>query len=372
MFHFDDQLIQIQLGSQAYELLRTRDNRGFFEKLAGVKAPEWTKDLKQQAALLREACDKKGIILPGILFSTDTEMPVYQFRITMGVEDFAGDIRKDDLFELLVLRLNSYQIPDPTKEGVKNLCDAAIGKVLKKDFQEAMNLLLRLYYWSTLLGCQKERVISLLNMAGISLLNNKLGGVVTTVQQALLIVEKPDFYDPYLKYHAHICGGNLFALHEEYALSVRYFEQAEQDIIPSGEIGYLVDALYNEASVLMAMGEYQKCSNILDKIVTYIRNRDDYGKEILLQLYEMRMLVSDLTVMQLQQKLDVLMEEYTRLSRSFLSKVGESVVAIVSQCGPYLVTAYAGSLMGGTYIYNDSHATHIIQKNTYGGNVFYR
>ena len=86
-------------------------------------------------------------------------------------------------------------------------------------------------------------------------------------------MEKDGFYDPYLKFCVHKTIANVAALNKSYKDSAELFYQAYLDIEPSGDEQYIIDALYNEASVLMVMNSYKECTNVLDKIVSYILSR---------------------------------------------------------------------------------------------------
>ncbi|GFI69292.1 hypothetical protein IMSAG249_01113 [Lachnospiraceae bacterium] len=198
-------------------------------------------------------------------------------------------------------------------------------------------------------------------MAGICLLNGKCEEAYTAARQAQLLVEKGGFYDPYLKFCAHKMIANVAALNKSYKDSAELFYQAYQDIEPSGEERYIIDALYNKASVLMEMNSYKECTNVLDKIVSYIKNSDEYDKEILLKLYEMRAFIGDFTAEELQAGLDDLKRDYDELSRSFLLKAQDTVLTIVSKCGSCLITAFAGAVMGGVNVsLNNVNGSNII------------
>lgn len=184
--------------------------------------------------------------------------------------------------------------------------------LLQKKFQEAMEVSMRVYYLGSLMEYSAARVVSLLNMAGICLTNGKYGEAYTAARQAQLLVEKEGFYDPYLKFCAHKTIANVLALNNNYEESAQLFYQTFLDIELLGEDQYIIDALYNEASVLLAMHFHKDCTNVLDKFVSYIKNCNEHD-----------------------------------LSRSFLPRVQYAILAVASKCGPCLVATFVGTVIGG-------------------------
>ncbi|GFI17943.1 hypothetical protein IMSAGC009_03115 [Lachnospiraceae bacterium] len=363
MFQFDSNLIQVELGNKAMQVFATKDTRGILDKLVGQAPPGWADDLIRATNQLKDKLEQEGIILPRVLFVPSPELPPKMFRITLGVAADDFDVYKDNYLAALEGKVRAYQIPNLTKESVGRLLNESLGYMLQKKFQEAMEVSMRVYYLGSQVEYSTARVASLLNMAGICLLNSKYEEAYTAARQAQLLVEKDGFYDPYLKFCVHKTIANVAALNKSYKDSAELFYQAYLDIEPSGDEQYIIDALYNEASVLMVMNSYKECTNVLDKIVSYIKNSDEYDKEILLKLYEMRAFIGDFTAEELGARLDDLKRNYDELSRSFLLKAQDTALTIVSKCGPCLITAFAGAVMGG-----DKYFT-VSQNNVNGSNI---
>jgi len=362
MFQYDAQLIQVELGTKALEVFSTKDMRGLLGKLVGQRPPEWTDDLEKATNKLRENLSAEGITLPAVLFSPSPEFPPNVFRITLGVAVKDYDIYKDNYLYVLEKRVRAYQSSAITKENVENLLKEAIKNVLEKKFQQAMELLMKVYYLSSLIEYEIVRVISLLNIAGICLVNNQLDSANLISRQAQILVEKDSFFEPYLKFFAHKVIANVTALYGDYEKSAALFEQAFIDISNFESERYMIDALYNEATVLMRMGAYGKCTKVLDKIVSCIKNSNDYNKEILLKLYEMRAFIADSAIDEIMGKLNQLQDNYNYLTNSFLLKTENAILTVVSQCGPYFITAFFGALLGGDK-YN------VNQNNVNGNNI---
>ncbi len=363
MFQFDANLIQIELGTKAVQVLSTKDRRGLWDKLTGQESPGWADDLIHATEQLRNKLEAEGIPVPMVLLLPASELPPDMFRITMGVAVDNYNVYKDNYLTALERKIRAYHVPGLNQKEVGSLLNKSIFYMLQKKFQEAMETSMRVYYLGSLVDYSAARVVSLINMTGICLINKKWGEAYTTARQAQLLVEKEGFYDPYLKFCAHKAIANVLALNNNYEGSAQLFYQAFLDIELLGENRYIIDALYNEASVLLAMGSYKECANILDKIVFYIKNSNEYDKEILLKLYDMRAFIGDFTVEQLKAKLDDLKKDYDELSRSFLFKVQDAVLTIVSKCGPYLITTFAGAIVGG-----DKYVT-VNQSTVSGKNV---
>lgn len=368
MFEFDAQLIQVELGSKAIEAFKPKDTRGILEKLAGQMPPGWADDLIRATNNLKDKLKADGIDLPDVLFIPSPEHPPNTFRISLGVAGENFDVFKDNYLNNLEKKVRAYHIPDLTKEKVNRLLNEIFGLVMQKKFQEAMELLMHVYYLSSLTEHEAARIISLLNMGGICLLNNKLNEACVVVQQAQLLADKESFYDPYLKFYTHKMNANLAALYNNYKASSELFEQAFADIEPSGESGYMIDTLYNKATVLIQMGAYKECTGVLDRIVSYIKYSNDYNKEILLRLYEMRAFIADTTIEELNSNLDKLQKNYDCLSRNFLLKSQDTLLTVVSKCGPFLITTFMGALMSGDEIINHNEYN-VNQSNKYGNNI---
>ncbi len=363
MFKFDAQLIQVELGSKAMEVFKTKDNRGLIERIVGQEPPGWADYLIHITNILKNKLKKEGIDLPDILFIPSPETPPDIFRITLGVAGKDFDVFKDNFLDKLEEKVRAYHVPNLTKEKVDSLLDKALGYVLQKKFQQAMELLMHIYYLSSLIEHQSARIVSLLNMGGICLLNNQLNATNLLAKQAQLLVDKDAFYDPYLKYYTHKMLANVAALNKMYEDSSALFEQAFTDIEPSGENGYMIDALFNKASILLYIKSYEECIDTLDRIVSYIKYSADYNKELLVELYEMRAFIADITIGKLKADLNDLQKEYDYLSRSFLLKAKDTLLTLVSKCGPSIITFFVGNVTGG-----DKNLT-VNQNNVNGHNI---
>ncbi len=370
MFCFDSNLVQVEMGNNALNVFSTKDARGIFGKLIGKAPPNWADDLIRVTNDLQKKLQAEGIILPPVQFIPASELPSDIFRITFGVESEDFDVRKDNYVTALEKKARIYHFPGLKKDVVGKLLNKALNLVLQKNFQDAMELLMNVYYFSSLIEYQTARIVSLLNMAGICILNNKLGQAYTVARQGQLLVEKDGFYDPYLKFYAHKAIANVVALHNQYNDSAMLFEQAFQDIEYTGETNLIVDTLYNEASVLLRAGSYKKCTGVLDRIVSFIEKSDCYEKKLLITLFKMRSFIADRTEEDLQNKLADLQQEYDYLSSNLLLKAMDTVLTVVSKCGPYILTTCAGALISGDEYYNQS--TNITQNSINGTSIIGR
>lgn len=363
MFQYDSNLIQVEFGTKALQALSSKDTRGILDKLAGQRAPEWADDLIRATNQLRNKLMQDGILVPAVLLSPAPELPPNVFRITLGVVASDYDVYKDNYLAALESGIRAYHVPNLSRKQVVSLLDKSLFYMLQKKFQEAMETFMRVYYLASIVEHSTARVVSLINMAGICLINRKCEGAYVAARQAQMLVEKEGFYDPYLKFCAHKMIANVLALNNNYEDSVQLFYQAFLDVEHLGEDKYIIDALYNEASLLLLMDSYKECANVLDQIVSYIKNSNEYDKDILLRLYEMRAFIGDSTVEQLKAKLDDLKKNYDELSSSFLLKAQDAVLTIACKCGPCLITTFAGAIIGG-----DKDIT-VNQSNVKGNNI---
>lgn len=114
------------------------------------------------------------------------------------------------------------------------------------------------------------------------------------------------------------------------------------------------------------MCAYKECIGILDRIVSYIKSTDDYNKELLIQIYEMRAFIADTTIEELKTRLDELQKKYDYLSRSFLLKTQNTLLTVISECGPYIISTFIGHLLGRNKTYNNYYVN---QHDNIGGNI---
>lgn len=359
MFQLDSSLIQVGFGEKAFQLVSTKDPRDLIDVLSGKEPPGWADDLIRATSSLQRKLQTEGIMVPdNILFVSAPQLPPYGFRIVLGIGSEDYDIRQCGYLDAMEKPLRSFYIPGLTKELVRNQLNIAVGLVCQKKFQAAMELFLKVYYWASQTEYQEARIISLLNITGICLLNNQLDAAQTAASQAQVLVEKNNFYDPYLKFYTHEAAGNVQALSENYTESAKLFDQAFQDIEPSGETNYMISALHNEAVVLMRSGEYKRCTFILDTAVSYIESSEQEETGTMIRLYRMRALIADYTINELRRKLTALEQKNEQLSRSFLSKIVHSLITISSKCGAELICMYAGALLSG-----DTHNSYTVNQS---------
>ena len=363
MADIDRHLVIVTVGQKAQEAFTPRDTRSLLDKMAGVRPPHWTDNLGKATEYLKKELSNDGIILPTVLIQPSAEIPPNVFRITVGIGFNDYDVFADNYLKALEKEIRHMQIPNLTKAGVSQLFNEAIELSSKKQFHDAIDAFMKTYYLSSLIESDTVRVASLLNIAGICLLNNKLNEAYATSECAQMLVEKNDFYDPYLKFYAHKAMAYMLALAGKYKASAMLYRQAFIDIRPLNEYKYIIDALYNEVAVLLMTDLYQECANIIDQIFNLAKQTDNVDKEILLELYEIRVYIANATANELQNSLSQLQAECDRLSRSFILKAEDVILNIISRCGSQLLTFYVGSILGG------NTNTYITQNNQSGFNI---
>lgn len=367
MFDFDSNLVQVELGENAFAVLSSKDKRSTRDKIKGTPAPGWADDLSRKTTELQKKLKAEGISLPRVLFIKASELPENTFRITFGIASNDFDVHQHDYLFAMEEMAREFHSADMTCEKVREQLSTALSHVLQREYHAAMQLLMKVYYQSALVEDQTSQVVSLLNMAGICLINNQLNGAYIAARQAQLIVEKIGFYDPYLKFYAHKAIANIEVSGNDIEAGIAHFEQAFQDIKPVGETDMIIDALHDEASVYMQVGAYKKCAEILDKIIEHISSQkpDEQDPGLLISLYKMRVLTASRTEEELRRNLNQMRRAYEDLSKSFPRKAANAILTILTNFGPYCISMSIGALLSGVKYYNPT----VIQNNVDGNNI---
>lgn len=363
MYEFDSNLIRVELGDDAFDVLSTKDNRSAIDKLKGKPAPAWNDDLTSETDTLWSKLKKEGFTLPAVHFSKASKLPPNIFRITFGVDYEDFDVNGHTYTVALEKKAREFCPENLTVEKVREELNTGISYVLQKNYQDAMSQLMKAYFLSSSKQDQTTKVVSLLNIAGIYLINNQLNEAYSASKQAQLLVEKDTFFDPYLKFYAHKAIANIEMSCGEFELAAGHFEQAFLDINSVGDVQLIIDALHNEAAAYMQVGSHKKCVQILARIVSCISQsapRDD-DRELLITLYEMRDLIAEYTEKELEQ----LKKAYYDMSKSLMHRAADTIITILSEYGPCYVSMCVGTLMS-----NDKY--YINQHNVSGNNIIVR
>jgi tetratricopeptide (TPR) repeat protein len=353
MWNVDGELIQVEVGSNVVKAFTQSDRRGLFGKIMGQNPPPEGQLLVEYTKKFREQLSKENIYLPTIHFTDSSDIGINNFKVYVGIEYYIGDITKENLFDVISYLIGRYQIEDTSCDSIKRILDEGVEKILAKNFQDAVLDFAKVYYWSSLVnGCEQELVKATLNIGGINLINNRIDGAEEAAKRACVIVSKDYFQNPYLRYFSYNFSANILAMQNKISEAAKYYNIAYQNIKMTRDIYYCTNVLFSMASMKLLLKSYKEAAEILDAIVESIKDDDSFGKGILIELYEFRSFVSNLTVASLENKYLELQERYLKISKSFLTKAYDTILTVAVKVGPFAVSSFIGALVGGDKINN--------------------
>lgn len=366
MFSFDSHLVQVELGTTALQRYSSKDTRGLWRKMLGEEPPGWGDDLIRRIDQLQAKLREEGIYLPGVLLSPAQELPVDCIRITFGVSSSDFDASQMDPIHALELLARRYHPKsDVTENWALDQLFIALGHISNRRFQEAMNQLSLVYYWSSLIDYPTVRVVALLNIGGLFLLNSRPDDAYISVRQAQCIVEKNDFHDPYLRFHTQEAMAVIACAKGDYRSGGALYLRAADTIRPLSEQYFLVSALYHSIVPLMEAGEYQICKQVLEDIVSQIsQGEENLGKDFWVGLFHLTSYLTNLTEaeltkenMQLQNQVLELQTKYNKLAKR--TAAVEQVTTAVIQVGTAAIQYYMGALASGDKYYDQRTQNHL-------------
>lgn len=366
MFSFDGHLVQVELGTTALHLYSSKDTRGLWRKLLGEEPPGWGDDLIQRIDRLQAKLREEDIYLPGVLISPAQELPTNCIRITFGVSSSDLDACQMDPIKALELLAHKYHPQsDLTEDWVLDQLFIALDHISNRKFQEAMNKLALVYYWSSLIDYPTVRVVALLNIGGLFLLNSRPDDAYISVRQAQFIVEKNNFHDPYLRFHTQEALAVIACLNGDYRSGGALYLRAADTIRPLDEQYFLVSALYHSTAPLMEAGEYQICRQVVEDIVSQIsQGEENFGKDFWVGLFHLVSHLTNLTEaeltkenMQLQNQVLELQTKYNKLAKR--TAAVEQVTTAVIQVGTAAIQYYMGALASGDKYYDQRTQNHL-------------
>lgn len=178
------------------------------------------------------------------------------------------------------------------------------------------------------------------------LFNNHIDDALMYAQCANLLAENPAFYNVNLKFYSHHFLANMYWLKDERLLATEYYRKTVEDVQFSGELPANVFARWNAANAYLWTGNYAAAASLLDTIFSLVRNNEQFSKETIQQLYELRALVSNLQVTDLLERNERLLQQIETLSTSFRVKLSDTVIQLVKKSGAALLNYFGGYLLG--------------------------
>lgn len=346
MWEMSKGLVQVEVGTNVIKRFTERDTRGIFELILGSSAPSEGGLFCTQAEQLRQELSAQNIYLPAVRFTDSDNLAPNQFIVYVGVKNSCGDITQHDLFGTLKDMIIQNQIDSPSPQSVRDLFLKGVQYFYDKDYNRAINIFSVVYYWATILGCADELVNTTINIGTIMLFNNQVDDALLYAQCANLIAEDSAFYNVSLKFCSHHFLANMYWLKGEKLLAAENYQKAVDDVQFSGELPANVFALWNAANAYMWTGNYGMSAALLDKIYSLVRNNEQFSKETIQQLYELRATVSDLHVTDLMEQNKQLIQQIETLSISFKVQLSDSAIQLVKKSGALFLNYFGGYLLG--------------------------
>lgn len=365
MWEMDKGLVQVEVGTNVIKRFTQRDTRGIFELILGSSAPSEGGLFCIQAEQLRQELSGQNIYLPPIRFTDSDNLSSNQFVVYVGVTNFCGDITQHDLFEVLKNMIIGNQMDNPSPQSVRDLFIKGVQYFYDQDYNQAINTFSKVYYWATILGCVDELTNATINIGTIMLFNNHIDDALLYARYANLIAEDSDFYNVSLKFYSHHFLANMYWLKNEKLLAVENYQKAVDDVQFSGELPVNVFALWNAANAYMWTGNYSMSSSLLDKIFFLVRNNEQFSKETIQQLYELRAMVSNLHVTDLLEQNKQMLQQIETLSSSFKVRFSVSMIQLVKKSGALFLNYFGGYLLGAlSNMEINNHSKNTIYNNT--------
>ncbi len=346
MWEMDKGLVQVEVGSNVIKKFTKRDTRGLFEVILGSSAPSEGGLFCTQAEQLRQELSGQNIFLPAVRFTDSSDLSPNQFIVYVGAANFCGDITQHDLFGVLRNMIIEHQIDDPSPQSVKDLFAKGAQYFYDKDYNRAINTFFIVYYWASILGCADELTNATINIGTIMLFNNHIDEALMFAQYANLIAEDPAFYNISLKFYSHHFLANMYWLKNEKSLAAENYQKAVNDVQFSGELPANVFALWNAANAYMWTGNYSMSASLLDKIFSLVSNNEQFSKETIQQLYELRAMVSNLHITGLLEQNKQLIQQIETLSGSFKVNLSTCAIQLVKKSGGLFLNYFGGYLLG--------------------------
>lgn len=346
MWEMDKGLVQVEVGTNVIKKFTERDTRNIFEWIWGSSAPSEGGLFCKRAEQLRQELSGQNIYLPPIRFTDSDTLRPDQFVVYVGVTNSCGDITQHDLFGTLKNMIVENQIDNPTPQSVRDLFMKGVQYFYDHDYNRAINTFSIVYYWAAILGCADELANSTINIGLVMLLNNRIDDALLYAQCANLITEAPDFYNVSLRFYSHHFLANMYWLRGEKLLAAENYQKAVDDVQFSGELPINVFALWNAANAYMWTGNYSMSCSLLDKIFSMVRNNEQFSKETIQQLYELRAMVSNLHITDLLEQNHQLLRQIETLSNSFKVEFSVSIIQLVKKSGALFLNYFGGYLLG--------------------------
>lgn len=344
MWDINGGLIQIEVGMNVSAKYTAADRRGILDRLWGVNGPEEGDLLIVETQKLRQELAEQNIILPPVAYRGNTDLQPDDFIIYVGIEQMAGNIRKNDLLGCLKDLILSKQISDASPDGVRKIFQDGVELFNNKHYSEAVPCFILSYYWGMILGCNDEVINTIINVGGINLVNNQVEGALMNARHACLLAENSRCYNPYLKYYAHNFLANMYWLQNERGAAVECYQKAVADVQFVEDLQLYVFALWNSANAFFWTGDFASCKNYLDEIYGLISDHDDYPKAVISELFSFRALVSDVQIEMLKEQNQNLQKQCNSLSMSLSNWMKQDISKVVKQYGPNLLCCFFGAL----------------------------
>lgn len=294
--------------------------------------------------------EPQGISLPTIDIIEKSDLKPYQVNLWAGLAGMKMDARKDNLSDEIVNYLKRLQINYADKTGLNGLLGEIAYDINNNDFQEAIDSLIKTYYFAKQWACAVECVKASLCYGALQMLGGNYGAMLYAAQVAEYHTSNLLFVDPYLKCFTNKLLGESFILLEKPQLAIEYLLKAYENVKCINVLQIHVDILFHIVTTMINAELYDECRKQIDLLYSLVKDSEYYSKDSINQLYEFRALVSDLTINQLKSENSTLKTKYDKITRNFLLKTGDTVMHVVKEVSPSIITYSIGAMFGNTVV----------------------
>jgi len=332
----DSSVVQLELGDNA------------ITAYSSSKKKKTCDILINQIGELRAQLSEQNIFLPYINIRDSQTLPANMFDVYFGAFRFNGDIRTDNILQILANQAFAHHLDDYSYNGLLKVFESGVDCLREGNYQKAIYDFAKSYYNSAFDGAARNIMInSMINICGIEFINQRYESALLSGRRACILAMADSFYDPYLKYYAAAWTGIVYRQMNNLKQAIRHFESAYQVLEQMNENCLKISALSTLAQLHMDAGNYRYSANLMDGILDLLQADDSLNvdKDFLIKMASFQSQVQKAIIQDITEKYGQLQRQYAKLSSKFLPQLGSLAINILCKIGPTIIPCLIGSLM---------------------------
>lgn len=351
MWDINGGIIQLELGDNVVKTFSTSKKK--FCDILISQVQEFRQNLH----------NNEGVILPTIDLRNSTELYADEFCVYFGNIRHKENYNHISIFDIIYYYLKKFKIDDYSYQGVLNIFNRGTNHLTDDNIQNALVEFCKAYYCASFdSDAYPLMIMSIINCCAISAFNGCFDDAILAAQKACVLASNNGFYDPKIKHSAYTWLATL-------NLKTNNNKDALDNLITA--YNYISETDYNElklislisiSNIALDFGDTKLCSEALKYMRPILKmdnlslNKDGYN--CVIELY------SNLAK-SLQEENTELRHELNFISKKFLVKFGEAIIASVRKTGPLLLNSLIVGLVSGNTIIGNGGTI-----NNAKGNIF--